>query len=110
MTFRYRPEIDGLRCLAVVSVILYHYDFSFNGMKFFTGGFIGVDIFYVISGYVITASLVRRENKSFSNYIISFYERRIKRIIPLLTIFVVITSILICIFNPFPIFGVVANS
>ena len=83
----YRPEIDGLRCLAVVSVILYHYDFSFNGMKFFTGGYIGVDIFYVISGYLITSIILRGLKKNdFS--LLHFYERRIRRLLPAL-IFVI---------------------
>ena len=66
----YRPEIDGLRCLAVVSVILYHYDFSFNGMKFFTGGYIGVDIFYVISGYLITSIILRGLKKMIFHFYI----------------------------------------
>ena len=96
----YRYEIDGLRAIAVLSVIINHFN-----KDILPSGYLGVDIFFVISGYVITASLIRRENKSFSDYIISFYERRIKRIIPLLTIFVVITSIIICFFNPFPIFN-----
>tara|TARA_A100000164_G_scaffold279856_1_gene252080 strand:+ start:44 stop:2008 length:1965 start_codon:yes stop_codon:yes gene_type:complete len=96
----YRYEIDGLRAIAVLSVIINHFN-----KDILPSGYLGVDIFFVISGYVITASLVRRENKNFLDYIISFYERRIKRIIPSLTIFVVITSIIICIFNPFPIFN-----
>ena len=96
----YRNEIDGLRAVAVLSVIINHFN-----KDILPSGYLGVDIFFVISGYVITASLVRRENKNFKEYITSFYERRIKRIIPLLTIFVVITSILICIFNAFPIFS-----
>ena len=68
----YRYEIDGLRAIAVLSVIINHFN-----KDILPSGYLGVDIFFVISGYVITASLVRRENKSFSNYIISFYERRI---------------------------------
>ena len=94
----YRYDIDGLRAIAVLSVIINHFN-----KDILPSGYLGVDIFFVISGYVITASLVRREHKSFSDYIISFYERRIKRIIPLLTVFVIIASIVICIFNPFPI-------
>ena len=49
----YRPEIDGLRALAVIAVILYHVEVFYKDLKIFSGGFIGVDIFFVISGYLI---------------------------------------------------------
>tara|TARA_B110000858_G_scaffold49124_1_gene56630 strand:- start:1943 stop:3871 length:1929 start_codon:yes stop_codon:yes gene_type:complete len=75
---KYRPEIDGLRALAVLPVILFH-----AGNKLFSGGFIGVDIFFVISGYLITTILVEDiENNRFS--IVNFYERRARRILPAL--------------------------
>ena len=75
---RYRSEIDGLRALAVVSVILFHAGFSS-----FSGGFVGVDVFFVISGYLITTIIVEDiENKKFS--IVNFYERRARRILPAL--------------------------
>ena len=75
---RYRPDIDGLRAVAVVPVILFH-----TGVEVFSGGYVGVDVFFVISGYVITESLLNdlRENR-FS--ILSFYERRVRRIFPAL--------------------------
>ena len=75
---KYRPEIDGLRALAVVPVILFH-----AGFDLFKGGFLGVDIFFVISGYLITTILIGElEDGKFS--IIHFYERRARRILPAL--------------------------
>jgi peptidoglycan/LPS O-acetylase OafA/YrhL len=75
---KYRPEIDGLRALAVLPVILFH-----AGFELFSGGFVGVDVFFVISGYLITTILIEDiENKRFS--IINFYERRARRILPAL--------------------------
>jgi peptidoglycan/LPS O-acetylase OafA/YrhL len=75
---KYRAEIDGLRALAVVPVILFH-----AGFKLFSGGFVGVDVFFVISGYLITTILIEDvENKQFS--IVNFYERRARRILPAL--------------------------
>lgn len=75
---KYRAEIDGLRALAVVPVILFH-----AGFELFSGGFVGVDVFFVISGYLITTILIEDiENKRFS--IINFYERRARRILPAL--------------------------
>ena len=91
MNFKYRPEIDGLRAIAVLSVILYHAGFEVNFneklYKVLPGGFLGVDIFYVISGYLITYLILERiKNNSFSFF--NFYERRARRLLP--TLFVVI--------------------
>ena len=80
---RYRKDIDGLRALAVLAVILYH-----AGIPFFTGGFIGVDIFFVISGFLITSTLVK--DLSENNFSLAgFYERRGRRILPALTAVVI---------------------
>ncbi|RVU83675.1 acyltransferase [Leucothrix sargassi] len=78
MSINYRPEIDGLRALAVLPVLLFHI-----GFEHFSGGFVGVDIFFVISGYLITLILLRE--KSDDNFSIArFYERRARRILPAL--------------------------
>ena len=75
---KYRAEIDGLRAFAVVPVILSH-----AGFDLFSGGFVGVDVFFAISGYLITTILIEDfENKRFS--IVNFYERRARRILPAL--------------------------
>lgn len=75
---KYRAEIDGLRALAVIPVILFH-----AGFEWFSGGFVGVDVFFVISGYLITTILIEDiEKNRFS--IVHFYERRARRILPAL--------------------------
>jgi len=73
-----RKEIDGLRAIAVLSVIFYHANF-----KSFSGGFVGVDIFFVISGYLIT-TLIILEKQDGRFTLINFYERRFRRILPAL--------------------------
>lgn len=75
---RYRAEIDGLRAVAVISVILFH-----AGFEFFSGGFVGVDIFFVISGYLIT-TIILAELDAGKFSIVNFYERRARRILPAL--------------------------
>ena len=85
MRLRYRREIDGLRALAVVPVILFHAGFSWFG-----GGFVGVDIFFVISGFLITSIIIAaKESGGFS--IADFYERRARRILPALVLVVCCT-------------------
>ena len=82
---KYRAEIDGLRALAVVPIILFHAEF-----ELFSGGFLGVDVFFVISGYLITTILIEDiENKRLS--IVNFYERRARRILPALAVMVITT-------------------
>ena len=75
---KYRSEIDGLRAVAVVPVILFH-----AGFEIFSGGFAGVDIFFVISGYLIT-SIIMSEMEKGKFSILTFYERRARRILPAL--------------------------
>src|SRR6056300_1620829 len=93
MKLDYRPEIDGLRAIAVSAVVLYHSELKIFGYDFFSGGFIGVDIFFVISGYLISSIILIeiKTKKSFSFK--SFYERRIRRIIPVLLTVILVSTI-----------------
>ena len=75
---KYRPEIDGLRAVAVVPVILFH-----AGVELFSGGYVGVDVFFVISGYLIT-SIIYNESIEQRFSLLEFYERRSRRILPAL--------------------------
>ena len=83
--FKYRPEIDGLRAVAVLAVIFFHAEF-----QTFAGGYVGVDVFFVISGYLISSIIISEiENKKFS--ISSFYQRRARRILPALICVIIIS-------------------
>ncbi len=88
---KYRPEIDGLRAISVISILLYHAELSFFDKILFTGGFVGVDIFFVISGYLISniifSELLQNKNFNFAN----FYERRARRILPMLFVVLLIS-------------------
>ena len=83
----YREEIDGLRSIAVIPVILYHAGFR----KYFSGGFVGVDIFFVISGYLIT-SVIEHECDEERFSLVNFYERRCRRILPALFFILFLSS------------------
>jgi peptidoglycan/LPS O-acetylase OafA/YrhL len=84
--FQHRREIDGLRAIALLPVILYHL-----GVSFFKGGFVGVDVFFVISGYLITSLIfIEKESGDFS--ILKFYERRIRRIFPSLFLVIIVST------------------
>ena len=84
MKISYRPEIDGLRAIAVLAVVFYHAVLIFFDKKPFEGGFIGVDIFFVISGYLITSIILKEINSTGSFSFSNFYERRARRILPAL--------------------------
>lgn len=85
--FANRKDIDGLRSVAVIPVVLYHLDLSLFG-----GGFVGVDIFFVISGFLITR-IIAREIAEFRFSIVQFYNRRVRRILPALFAMVTVTSV-----------------
>jgi len=85
---KYRPDIDGLRAVAVLPVVFYHFQIAP-----FTGGFVGVDIFFVISGYLIT-SLIHSEAKNGTFSLLTFYERRVRRILPALFFMLFVTTAL----------------
>ncbi len=93
----YRTEIDGLRAIAVLAVIIHHFN-----QALLPGGYLGVDIFFVISGYVITASLARRSSEKSSDLLIDFYTRRVKRLVPALVMCVGLTALMISWFDPDP--------
>lgn len=84
----YRPEIDGLRAIAVGAVVLYH-----ARVPYLTGGYVGVDVFFVISGYLIT-SIVARDIQAGAFSLWSFYERRIRRIFPALFVMLAVSTAL----------------
>jgi peptidoglycan/LPS O-acetylase OafA/YrhL len=85
----YRPEIDGLRAVAVLAVLINHLD-----PRWLPGGFLGVDIFFVISGYVVTSSLLARRDGSRWQFLRRFYGRRIRRLMPALVVNVAVVSAL----------------
>ena len=97
----YRPEIDGLRALAVLSVIIYHADLSLFGYKLLKGGFLGVDIFFVISGYLITALILNEIDLKGKFSFLFFYERRARRLLPALFI-IILTFIPVAFFLLLP--------
>ena len=93
-TIKYSPEIDGLRAIAVFSVIIYHAKIFLFGSLLFKGGFIGVDIFFIISGYLITTLILKEILKTNQFSFKRFYQRRIRRILPVLLFVTIIVSLL----------------
>ena len=90
LTHKYRADIDGLRALAVLSVVAFHMQTRFGP---FGGGFVGVDVFFVISGYLISSVIFSEiDNSRFS--LVAFYERRIRRIFPALLVMMFLVSVL----------------
>ena len=92
----YRPDIDGLRALAVIAVILFH-----SGIPGFDGGYVGVDVFFVISGYLITQLLEESRDESVRRTLATFYVRRMRRILPALLATCLVTAIVaVALFTP----------
>ncbi len=83
---RFRPDVEGLRAVAILLVVLYH-----GGLNTLSGGYVGVDVFFVISGFVITGVLLRERVSSGRTSFLSFYGRRSRRIIPAATLVIVVT-------------------
>jgi len=92
MSIKYRSEIDGLRAVAVIPVVFFH-----AGFNLFSGGYVGVDVFFVISGYLITTIILKElDKKTFS--LKNFYQRRARRILPALIFVVLVSSVISFIF------------
>ena len=87
---KYRTEIDGLRALAIISVVIYHFF-----PHIMPNGFLGVDIFFVISGYLITDHFISLQKNNTTNSLRVFYERRIKRLLPALFVFFTLTTLVL---------------
>lgn len=87
----YRPEIDGLRAVSVLAVIFFHFSPSI-----LPGGFMGVDVFFVISGYLIT-SIIIASHQSGESWLKDFWHRRIRRIFPALAVMVLLTMLIVCV-------------
>ena len=86
---KYLSEIDGIKALSIIAVIIFHFN-----KDFLPSGYLGVDIFFVISGFLITGSLMRNEKVRFCDFIFSFYKKRLLRILPALSFFVLVISII----------------
>ena len=84
----FRPDIEGLRAIAVTLVLLYH-----AAVPGFGGGFVGVDVFFVLSGFLITGLLLRELERTGSISLPSFYARRLRRLLPAVALVILVTVI-----------------
>mmetsp|Transcript_130019 Transcript_130019/g.259372 ORF Transcript_130019/g.259372 Transcript_130019/m.259372 type:complete len:868 (+) Transcript_130019:90-2693(+) len=91
----YRPDVDGLRAVAVLAVFAYHMD-----TRWLPGGFVGVDIFFVISGYVVAGSLLSHQEPDVKAFFINFYSRRMKRLTPALVLVTVLAGLATAVIVP----------
>lgn len=90
MLIKYRPEIDGLRTIAVLAVLIYHAHFLVGDEVLLKGGFFGVDVFFVISGFLITSIIMKELQASGKFSFLNFYERRARRILPALFLVILV--------------------
>jgi peptidoglycan/LPS O-acetylase OafA/YrhL len=84
----HRPELDGLRTIAVYLVLLFH-----AGLPWFVGGFVGVDLFFCLSGFLVTSVLIRELQETGSLRVARFYSRRVRRLLPAAVVVVVATCL-----------------
>jgi peptidoglycan/LPS O-acetylase OafA/YrhL len=84
----FRPDVEGLRAVAIATVVAYHFQ-----LPPFTGGFVGVDVFFVVSGFVITRMLLRERDESGRTSLTRFYARRARRILPAATVVLTVTTV-----------------
>jgi peptidoglycan/LPS O-acetylase OafA/YrhL len=97
VSWTYRPALDGLRSVAVYLVLLFH-----TGMTAFGGGFVGVDLFFVLSGFLVSNVILSEIDQSGGLRFGGFYARRIRRLLPAALVVVVATSALFLLIAPFP--------
>lgn len=93
MSIHYRPEIDGLRTIAVSAVVLYHMKLHVGSAALLPGGYLGVDIFFVLSGYLITSILLKDLAETGRISLRTFYWRRVRRIVPPLVLVMLVSSV-----------------
>lgn len=93
MALTYRPELDGIRAISVLTVIIYHAEFALSKSIFLPGGFFAVEVFFVISGFLITSLILAEFQKTGRLSLSNFYERRVRRLLPGLLVVLLATSI-----------------
>lgn len=98
-TRTHRRDIDGLRAIAVLAVLIYHADLSIFGTPILPGGFLGVDVFFVISGFLITQILVESISEGKKGFFSQFYLRRARRILPSLISTVLVVQVISLFFS-----------
>ena len=90
----YRPEVNGLRGIAVMGAVFYHAEIIFQSFRIFPGGFLGVDVFIIISGYLMTSIILKEYQTTQSFSFRNYYKRRIRRLLPALLVVIFFTSII----------------